>query len=530
VGQPFAGFRTTLVLAFLVGLTSLVYEVIATKTLFFFFVENTHSVGIVLATFLIGLAGGTLVYRALSEKVSPPTLIFGSQLLAGVYAMGEFANFGYLPVVLDGLERLVPNTWTFVVLKMIICGVHVGIPALLMGVVFPLVLVRGAGEGAKASIGISWVYVLDLAGSALGALLAGIFALPLLGIPATVYLTAFVNFTISAWAAGSRRLWPGMAAAAAAGAAAVYLFALALERPSAPADAGSGPSWFDPDSWVFFEVLDRRNSPYGVVTVGRHPDLGKILYMNYRVECVENKNDSEYEMGALVGYVFEERDRRSGTTRKRSVMSVGLGCGYTLMALSGSPVLDPIEVVEINPAVIELSTKHFAESTEDVFSKENVRIVEDEGFHHLRLSDATYDAIVVDIENPGVIHSSPLYTDEFYDASRRHLSEDGLMAVWAYAGGAEYYKVLLNTLVRHFPHVVIRSNIDGNMVFFASASPLPEIYQTPSEIAFQRRIEAFPSSTISTLGNQVLQRLFKPRDYFFLPDWYEDPYIPKLER
>ena len=521
------GFRTTLVLAFLVGLTSLVYEVIATKTLFFFFVEDTHSVGLVLAVFLLGLAGGTLLFRALHARVSALTLVFVSQLLAGAYALVEFANFGYLPLVLDGLERSLPNTWTFVVLKMLVSAVHVGIPAVLMGVVFPLVLARGADQERESAVGISWVYVLDLAGSALGALLAGIFALPLLGIRTTVYITAALNFSIAGWASGARRFWPGVAASGLALAASIYLLATGWGPERAPSHADR-PSWFDADSWVFFDVLDRRTSPHGLITVGRHPELGKIMYVNYRVLCVENKNDSEYEMGALVGYVFEERDRRTGKETRNRVLSVGLGCGYTLLALAGSPSLDPIEVVEINPAVIEMATKHFAESTEDVFSSEKVDIIEDEGFHYLRLSKNTYDAVVVDIENPSVIHSSPLYTDEFFETAAAHLTPKGLVAVWAYAGGVEYYKVLMNTMRRHFAHVVMRSNIDGNIVYFASQEPLAELYQTPTEVTFQKQVEAFPSDDINTLGNQVLQRLFKPREYFFLPDWYEDPYIPKL--
>lgn len=524
------GFRSTLVLAFLVGLTSLVYEVIATKTLFFFFVENSYSVGIVLATFLLGLAGGALVFRALHERVSPLTLVFASQLLAGTYAIIEFANFGYLPVVLDGIERLLPNTWTFVALKMLLCGVHVGIPALLMGVVFPLVLTRGAvDESGKAAVGISWVYVLDLAGSALGALLAGIFALPLLGIRTTVYMTAAGNFAIAGWAAGARRFWAGASVATLAGAASIYLLASTWGGPSSLSERPDRPTWFDPDSWVFFDILDRKNSAHGVVTVGQHPELGKIMYVNYRVLCVENKNDSEYEMGALVGLVFEERDRKSGMQTKNRVLSVGLGCGYTLLALAGSPSLDPVDVVEINPVVIEMARKHFTDSTEDVFSREKVNIIEDEGFHYLRLSDRTYEAIVVDIENPSVIHSSPLYTDEFFATARDHLSETGLLAVWAYAGNVEYYKVLLNTMLNHFEHVILRSNIDGNLVYFASDEPIDEIFRTPTEIAFQERVEAYPTDTVNTLGNQALQRLFKPREYFFLPDWYEDPHIPKLE-
>ncbi|MBW2263260.1 MAG: hypothetical protein JRG91_14925, partial [Deltaproteobacteria bacterium] len=447
------GFKTTLVLAFLVGLTSLVYEVIATKTLFFFFVEDTHSVGLVLAVFLLGLAVGTIVFRALHAKVSPLTLVFVSQLLAGAYALLEFANFGYLPVILDGLERSMPNTWTFVVLKMMVCAVHVGIPAVLMGVVFPLVLARGADESGESAVGISWVYVLDLVGSALGALLAGVFALPLLGIRTTVYITAALNFSIAGWASGARRSWPGVGASALALSASIYLLATGWGPDRAPSQADR-PSWFDADSWVFFDVLDRRTSPHGLITVGRHPELGKIMYVNYRVLCVENKNDSEYEMGALVGYVFEERDRQSGTASMNRVLSVGLGCGYTLLALAGSPSLGPIDVVEINPAVIEMATKHFAESTEDVFTSEKVNIVEDEGFHHLRLSHETYDAVVVDIENPSVIPSSPLYTDEFFETAGAHLSKEGLIAVWAYAGSVEYYKVLMNTMSRHFSHVV----------------------------------------------------------------------------
>lgn len=523
-------FRVTLVLAFLVGFTSLIYEVVATETLFFFFVENTHSVGIVLATFLLGLAGGALIFRVLNRRMNPWTLVFLSQILAGGYAMVEFAHFGYLPVVLDALEKAMPNTWTFVVLKMLLSGVHVGVPAVLMGVVLPLVLTRGVGQGGDAARGISWVYALDLVGSALGALAAGLFALPLIGIHSTVYITAALNFFIAGWAAVARRFWAGIGIAGAAAAASAYLLVVSWGGPQAPATGGNDPTWFDSDSWVFFDVLDRMNSPYGVITVGQHPDLGRIMYANYRVLCVEHRNDSEYEMGALVGLLFEKRAREGVGKEANRVLSVGLGCGYTLLALDGSPALDPIDVVEINPAVIEMAPRWFSESTGDVFESDKVTITEDDGYHHIRTTEVTYDAIVVDIENPSVIHSSPLYTDEFFAAAKKRLHPDGIVAVWAYAGGAEYCKVLYNTMRRNFAHVLIRSNIDGNYVYFGSNEPLDAIMQTPSEVAFQQRVTAFPTDAVNTLGNQVLQGLFKPREYFFLPDWYEDPYIPRLDR
>ncbi len=349
-------------------------------------------------------------------------------------------------------------------------------------------------------------------------------ALPLLGVKATALLAAILNFIVAGWAAASMRTWAGAGAAVALVAATTWLTARGWTRAETDGPRTDLPAWFDDDSWVFFHVIDRENSPYGVITIGERPELGKIMYVNYRVLCVENRNDSEYEMGAVVALALEGR----GAGRKHDVLSIGLGCGYTLSALAESPSIDLVEVVEVNPVVIDMARKHFADSTGHVLDRKNVKVVEDEGYHHVRMADGKYDAIVIDIEEPSVVHSSPLYTDEFYAAAREKLSGDGILAVWAYRGDEEYCKVLLNTLRRHFPHVVIRSNIDVNLVYLASLQPVKAFIQTPNEAAFQQAVERFPSEGVNTLGNQILQRLFKPREYYFLPDRFEDPFIPKF--
>ena len=132
--------------------TALIYEVVASKILLYFFVESTYSVATVLSTFLLGLAGGSLLYYRFQKKIKNQQTVFGIlQLLIGVYGFLVFAH----------ITDIVPNIHTlgiFVVSSLLLL-----VPTLALGVIFPLTISLVGDEQKN-----SFIYFVDLVGAAGG--------------------------------------------------------------------------------------------------------------------------------------------------------------------------------------------------------------------------------------------------------------------------------------------------------------------------------------------------------------------------
>ena len=70
---PNIGIQTALGLS---AASALIYEVVATHMLFFYFIESSYSIATVLSVFLFGLAIGSLTIYYLSNKIKNKRLIF----------------------------------------------------------------------------------------------------------------------------------------------------------------------------------------------------------------------------------------------------------------------------------------------------------------------------------------------------------------------------------------------------------------------------------------------------------------------
>jgi spermidine synthase len=202
-------------------------------------------------------------------------------------------------------------------------------------------------------------------------------------------------------------------------------------------------------------------------------------------------------------------------------LNIGLGCGFTAAAVAKNPNIFRLDVAEINPVVVKMARRHFADVTDDVLRNPKVHLVVRDGAEVLRHAKHRYDAIVIDIEEPAVIHSSPLFTQDYFEIARARLEPSGMFALWLFRTGADYGKVIANTLRAVFAHVEIR--VAGlNLHYFASDAPL----RIPPPRLEERRtlelIEASGIDDINTIDNRSIERYFDLSKAFGLPDDYSE--------
>jgi spermidine synthase len=134
-------------------------------------------------------------------------------------------------------------------------------------------------------------------------------------------------------------------------------------------------------------------------------------------------------------------------------------------------------VIEIEPLVPQFVASHFSAYNFDVASNPKVEIKIDDGRHYLMTTDQKFDGITSDPLDPWVKGSAALYSREFFQAAKDHLTPGGVVTQWMqlYQTNEEAVKSEIATFFEVFPHGSIWvNNIDGkgyDLVLLGQAEP-----------------------------------------------------------
>ncbi|HZD03715.1 MAG TPA: hypothetical protein VE173_02320, partial [Longimicrobiales bacterium] len=96
----------------------------------------------------------------------------------------------------------------------------------------------------------------------------------------------------------------------------------------------------------------------------------------------------------------------------------------------------------------------------DVVNDPRVEIVHDDARHYLFTTDETFDLITADPIHPWMKGAAALYTEEYFELSRRHLEPGGVITQWVplYETTTEVVKSELATFFRAFPRGLVWGN------------------------------------------------------------------------
>jgi len=221
-----------------------------------------------------------------------------------------------------------------------------------------------------------------------------------------------------------------------------------LARPEAP----QGPQ----------TRFDKR-SEFGRILV---VDEGQMRYLRFR--DVNGRNQSmillsnpkavpmEYIRLAMLGMLF--------TPRRECVLMIGLGGGtFTSLLRRHYPALW-IDVVEVNPIVVEAAKRFFA-VREDL----RFRIHIEDGAAFIERASHSYDLIMLDAYTQDGLPGH-LATPKFFKAVKARLSDNGVAVLNLWVD--QYTERVIEKLFRAtFPETAcIRSSDDFNLVLFGKVS------------------------------------------------------------
>jgi spermidine synthase len=514
---------TTLALV-LLGVTafaSLLNEIAWTRVLIMLVGGSTYAFTLVLLVFLLGIGLGSIVVaRRSAPRAETAAIAALAQGVTGVGAALLFVFFGFLPsyiIAVFQLEGLSAAS------RLSLMGVAVGavvlIPAIGMGMTFPLLADLTARSRTARGADVGRAYALNTIGSILGAVLTGFVLVVLLGTQATLRLGLIVNGLAAlalAWLAArgvaegsteDRRLRVRVLSAAGLGTLALVAAAAAPGWSTRLIDLGptiyarqrmDGPARERFLAHRGVRQLAFREGANATVSVWEG-ESGRSLRVNGKVDASDRGDMDTQIMIGLAPVVA-----RPGVT---SAFLIGHGTGVTTHVLATVPGMTRVKVVEIEPAILQMDSL-FQRVNDSVLARPNVHAVVDDARSALQLDRERYDVIVSEPSNPWVAGIATLYTPEFFRIAKARLADDGVFCQWIqlYQLPLPIVAGVVRSLREVFPHVHVWFGGTADLVVLASPRPITYDRGWLAQLLG-------PGGRLYTLGREWLS-LESPDQYF----------------
>ncbi len=181
------------------GAAALVYQVLFAKELALVFGSTATAAFTVLATFLGGMAIGSLIGGALAARVDAAGRRLclrraGDRRLLRGHAVAVRRDPGRVRVPRG---RLPPSSPSLLVLRVALGAGVLLVPTVLMGITLPLLAQALNPRGDRLGAPVAFLYACNTAGAALGALLTSYAVIPFLGVHATTLIAAMLNLLVA---------------------------------------------------------------------------------------------------------------------------------------------------------------------------------------------------------------------------------------------------------------------------------------------------------------------------------------------
>ncbi len=364
-------------------------------------------------------------------------------------------------------------------------GVVELLPALCMGMLFPMLVAFSRRQVAEVGRTVGSVYAWNTAGAIAGGILTSSWLIPRWGshgavaIAVAMYFAAVLALLAAELPRFHRRAqegsphvsekpartrWLQWTTAAVIGGVIVWLAA----RPTDPMATNLGLYLYSrrgvevslPRRLLYF----REGPASNVLVTAEGPD--RSLRVNGKIDA-----STAGDMNTQLGSAYFPRFFRPSA---RDVLVIGFGSGTT----PGASLLVPdtqVTCCEIEPAVFAAS-KHFVAVNHRPERSKRFHIVLDDGRNFLQASPKQFDLIISEPSNPWMAGVSNLFTREFYETVARRLRPGGLFEQWVqtYQFTAAEYHLILRTLLSVFPHAaMLTTRREGeDTLIMASMAPL----------------------------------------------------------
>ena len=454
-GRPLADADLILGVAFGTGMASLAYEVVWTRMLALVLGSSARAFEIMLATFIFGLACGSVLARRFIGRTSLKPILARVQLAMGAFALLAVFSYEWLFGLLVIARRTLPNTVAGYDLYALVCfGISLTVmilPTLCAGMTLPLltrVAMRTAGDR-----GIAEVYAWNTLGAIVGVAVAVHVLLPQFGLRLGLAAAAAVDMALGLWllARADRRLLfrGGVLAITALGAVLVH-------APYDPLRLGSGIYRFlSFESNSSEEIFYRDGKTASVLVSQRISNQGarRSISTNGKPDASLALVPGQATGDELTTVMLGALPLLYRPTATRAVV-IGFGAGLSTATLLRSSVLDEVATIEIEPAMVA-GARTMGTKTAAAFEDPRSKIVYSDAKTYFGAQPpGSVDIIVSEPSNPWVSGVAGLYTKEHYRLMRKSLAEGGVLVQWLhmYESNTNMVASIFLALAAEFPN------------------------------------------------------------------------------
>ena len=450
------------------GFCALAYEVLWTRVLAGSLGTTTYAFTTMLATFLFGLALGSLWASRQAPRWADRAGTLGTIVaVTGLTALVTTPLLDRLPSAFLSLAGSWGGSFgSLTLVRFVLASLTMLPTTFLLGAVFPAaVRLSGIDEGGSrgASREIGALYAANTAGAIAGSVLTAFVIAPALGRQSALLAAALVNTAagilllvlVRERASAGAPLWKRRNVLAAAAAVAAVGLAVFARTPWDLRAMNAG-------TYVYLNTL---SNPQGLekllsesetlfmqedaevtASIWRTSPQGKpviSLRINGKVDASSGGDMITQIVSGSLPMLLHPRPERA--------LVIGLASGVTTAAVARFPVAR-IDCAEISPAVVAAS-RYFHEQNRNVLDDPRVRLLVTDGRNHLHLTDERYDVIISEPSNPWIAGLTNLFTREFFEQARDRLGPGGILCQWIsiYDLSEEDLLAVLRTFRQVFP-------------------------------------------------------------------------------
>ena len=473
-----------LVLAFFMsGLISIGYELLWMRSIVHLLGGFTYVFSAVLTIYLLGNVIGAGIGSRLAKKLKKPAIGFALTL-----ALLGLCGIFYLPLLLlwtakvmgpvtKALDAIYPHLpiSPFLIGPLLQSAFLFIIPAIIMGIGFPIALQAWANHVHLVGRSTGTAYGANTIGAVFGGLVTGFVLIPLLGLQfsisilglSAIWLAAVMSLVFSANLRMARRFAPLALAA--------LVTIVAVKIPPNLFNIMVKVSPLMPSEYTLVAVKEGLTT---TVSVHREPKEG-FLHLCSSGQPIAGDSSGTRCDQKMLGHLgmFLNVDAQK-------VLSVGFGSGETTACLA-THKLESANCVEIAPEVVNVALKFFRHINLGDKLDEEINMIYMDAKNYLHLTDTTYDVIVNDSIHPRLFaENASLHTKEYFQTTKQRLNDNGIIVCWLpmYDMPISVLGSIIGTLMDVFPHVTLWYPIHYRVNYFWLVGSKQQQYYSPKHI------------------------------------------------
>jgi len=451
------------------GFVTISTQVAWTRLLAMIIGSSTYAFSIVVALFLMGLSAGAFVIARRNLSTILRETVLKVELFTAGSIVLSLVMANKIPALLVNTGvRLHINSWAgLLTLQIFSVALMILLPAFLMGMIMPLVLVWAGTKGKDQSVRlVGRSYAVNTIGAIAGAFVAGFVLIPKLSTRFTILFAAALCLMVAAAAYQPKVAEKDrdLQRALAAGLTLVVIVLLFIVAPRMNLGDLSVGAY---DSLV--RVLAKSRGAVEDETVQqRGPEIHQLLmYDEGPTSTVSVRKDWDITSMAINGRTNASDSEDMATQvmlgqmplllapRLKNALVVGFATGVTAGAILQSPI-ESVECVELEPATVN-GSRFFEHVNHHPLNDPRLHLIIDDARTYLRVNPTRYDIIVSEPSHPWVPGVANLFTREFFQLGRERLNDDGIFVQWLqiYQLSTDSLRSILATFHETFPYVQV---------------------------------------------------------------------------